>query len=54
MMIDRYLPYFFTTPEILEHFGNEEEAKEALTEAEKIADNLEKCRNVIREAIYSR
>jgi len=46
-----YEYYYRKRAEILKHLGNEEEAKEALAEAEKIADNLEKCRITIREAI---
>jgi len=33
--------YYRKRAEILKHLGREEEAKEALAEAEKIADNLE-------------
>jgi hypothetical protein len=45
--------YYRKRADILKHLGREDEAKEAQAEAEKIADNLEKCRIVIREAMQS-
>ena len=46
-----YEYYYRTKAEILKNLGREEEAKASQAEAEKIAANLEKCRNAIREAI---
>ena len=47
-----YEYYYRTKADILKNLGREEEAKASQVEAEKIAANLEKCRNAIREAIH--